>query len=152
MGKQRTLVLIKPDGVQRGLVGEVIARIERKGMTLVGLKLIKPDQALARKHYAAHKSKPFFKDLIRFITSGPLVALAIDGDEAVGIVRNLMGPTDGRKAPPGSVRGDFSCSIGANIVHGSDSVESAKKELALWFPRGSGICAWQRSDAAWLDA
>jgi nucleoside-diphosphate kinase len=152
MAKQRTLVLIKPDGVQRGLVGDIIGRIERKGMTVVGLRKQKADKALARKHYGAHQDKPFFGALIDFITSSPLVALAIEGEEAVSIVRNLMGPTDGRKAPPGSVRGDFSCSIGANIVHGSDSPEAAKAELALWFPKNAGIVAWQRSDAAWLDA
>jgi nucleoside-diphosphate kinase len=148
MAVQTTLVLLKPDAVQRNLIGELLTRFERKGLTTVGLRLVKADEALARAHYADHVAKPFFPDLLKFITGAPLVAVALRGDEAVSVVRGLMGPTDGRKAPPGTIRGDFGCSIGANLVHGSDSPEAATKELAIWFK--DGTIEWTRSDQAWL--
>ncbi len=149
MARQRTLVLIKPDGVQRGLIGEIIGRFERKGLTLVGMKLVRASKELATRHYAVHADKPFFPALLSFITSSPLVAIALDGDEAVSVVRNLMGPTDGRKAGPGTIRGDFGLSIGANLVHGSDSEDNAALEIGIWFPEG--LVDWQPCAQPWLN-
>jgi nucleoside-diphosphate kinase len=131
---ERTLVLVKPDGVRRGLVGEVIARIERKGLTLVAGRFFTIDEELAGKHYAEHTEKPFFKDLVSFITSGPVMALAVEGPDAIKIWRTLMGPTNPVDAPPGTIRGDYATEITFNIVHGSDSPESAAREVALFFP------------------
>lgn len=147
---QRTLVLLKPDAVQRGLTGEIISRFERKGLIAVGMKLIKPAKDLADLHYHEHAQKPFFPGLIAFITSGPIVALALEGDEAIAVVRNLVGPTDGRKAPPGTIRGDFGISRSSNLVHGSDSPEAAERELKIWFPEG--LLGWTRCDKPWLDS
>lgn len=130
---QRTFVMVKPDGVQRGLVGEIIGRLERKGLKLIGLKLVQVDETLARNHYAAHAGKPFFEGLIRFITSSPVVAMAWEGPQAVDVVRRLLGATDGREAEPGTIRGDFGQDIGYNLAHASDSPTSAETELALWF-------------------
>ncbi|MDP6063208.1 MAG: nucleoside-diphosphate kinase [SAR202 cluster bacterium] len=130
---QKTLVLLKPDAVQRGLVGELVSRLERKGLKLVGMKLVRMNDALARQHYAEHVDKPFFKGLAQFITSGPLVAMAIEGEDAICMVRTLMGETNPANAAPGTVRGDYAVSIGLNLVHGSDSIESAQRELALFF-------------------
>jgi nucleoside-diphosphate kinase len=131
---ERTLVLCKPDAVARGLVGEVIGRLERKGFRLLAMELRSLDEATAKRHYAEHEGKPFFGDLVSFITSGPLVALCVEGPEAVGAVRTLMGPTNPITAPPGSIRGDYGQEIEKNLVHGSDSGESAARELALFFP------------------
>ncbi|GAB6875660.1 nucleoside-diphosphate kinase [Thermaerobacter litoralis] len=146
---ERTFVMVKPDGVQRGLVGEVIARLERKGLKLVGLKMVRVSEDLARRHYAAHEGKPFFPGLIRFITSAPVVAMVWEGREAVAVVRNLLGPTDGAKAAPGTIRGDLANDIGFNLVHGSDSVESAQQEIALWF-RQDELLDWENHREAWL--
>jgi nucleoside-diphosphate kinase len=132
---ERTLVLCKPDAVERGLVGEVIGRLERKGFRLVAVELRTLDEATAKQHYGEHEGKPFFGDLVSFITSGPLVALCVEGPEAVGAVRTLMGPTNPVTAPPGSIRGDYGLEIEKNLVHGSDSPESAARELALFFPQ-----------------
>jgi nucleoside-diphosphate kinase len=131
---ERTLVLIKPDGVSRGLVGEVISRIERKGLRLVALDLRVVEQAVAEQHYAEHKDKPFFGDLLEFITSGPLVAAVVEGPRAIEAFRQLAGATDPVKSNTGSIRGDFAVEVQNNIVHGSDSPESAKREIDLWFP------------------
>lgn len=131
---QRTLVLVKPDGVRRGLVGEIISRLERKGLQLVAGRFFTIDEALAGKHYAEHTEKPFFGDLVSFITSGPVMALAVEGPDAVKIVRTLMGPTNPVDAPPGSIRGDLATEITFNLIHGSDSPESAARELGLFFP------------------
>jgi nucleoside-diphosphate kinase len=131
---ERTLVLCKPDAVARGLVGEVIGRLERKGFRLLAMELRSLDEATAERHYAEHEGKPFFGDLVSFITSGPLVALCVEGPEAVSAVRTLMGPTNPIAAPPGSIRGDYGLEIEKNLVHGSDSGESAARELALFFP------------------
>jgi nucleoside-diphosphate kinase len=131
---ERTLVLCKPDAVARGLVGEVIGRLERKGFRLLAMELRTLDEATAKQHYGEHEGKPFFGDLVSFITSGPLVALCVEGPDAVGAVRTLMGPTNPITAPPGSIRGDFGLEIEKNLVHGSDSPESAARELALFFP------------------
>ncbi len=128
--------MVKPDGVQRGLVGEVIGRLERKGLKLVGLKMIHLPRETAEKHYAPHKDRPFFPGLIRFITSGPVVAMVWEGPRAVGAVRAVMGATDPVTATPGTLRGDYGLDIGMNIVHGSDSVESAEREIAIFFQPG----------------
>ena len=135
MADERTLVLCKPDAVERGLVGEVIGRPERKGFRLVAMELRTLDEATAKQHYGEHEGKPFFGDLVSFITSGPLVALCVEGPDAVGAVRTLMGPTNPITAPPGSIRGDYGLEIEKNLVHGSDSPESAARELALFFPQ-----------------
>ena len=135
MSTERTLVLVKPDGVRRGLVGEVIGRLERKGLSLVALELRTLDRATAEQHYAEHTDKPFFGELVDFITGGPLVAMVVDGPRAVEAVRNLMGVTDPVAATPGSLRGDYALEIGQNIVHGSDSPDSGRREVALFFPR-----------------
>ncbi|MEJ7795522.1 MAG: nucleoside-diphosphate kinase [Nocardioides sp.] len=131
---QRTLVLIKPDAVRRGLVGELVSRYEAKGLTIVALEQRTIDAAQADEHYAEHVSKDFYPPLRDFVTSGPLVTLVLEGDEAVEVVRALNGATDGRKAAPGTIRGDLSLSNRENLVHGSDSPESASREIAMWFP------------------
>ncbi|WP_280298502.1 nucleoside-diphosphate kinase [Nocardia neocaledoniensis] len=132
---EQTLVLIKPDGVSRGLVGEVLARIERKGLTLAALELKTVSVELAKEHYAEHAERPFFGSLIEFITSGPVVAAVLDGPRAIAAFRQLAGGTDPvEKATPGTIRGDFGLETQFNLVHGSDSPESAKREIALWFP------------------
>lgn len=131
---QRTLVLIKPDAVQRGLVGEIIGRFERKGLTIEAMVLRTMDGDLADQHYAVHVEKPFYPDLREFMTSGPLVAMILAGDGAIEVVRRLIGATDGRQAAAGTIRGDYSLSNRENLVHASDSEESAKSEIALWFP------------------
>ena len=135
MADERTLVLCKPDAVARGLVGEVVGRLERKGLSLVAMDLRTMDEATAKQHYAEHEGKPFFDELVRFITSGPLVAICVEGPDAVAAVRTLMGPTDPVAAAPGSIRGDYGLEIGQNLVHGSDSPPSADRELALFFPQ-----------------
>jgi len=132
---ERTLVLCKPDAVARGLVGEVVGRLERKGFRLVAMELRSLDEATAKQHYGEHEGKPFFGDLVSFIISGPLVAMCVEGPEAVSAVRTLMGPTNPITASPGSIRGDFGLEIEKNLVHGSDSAQSAARELALFFPR-----------------
>ena len=130
---EHTFVMVKPDGVRRGLVGEVIGRLERKGLTLERMRLLTIDADLAGRHYAEHRAKPFFRELVAFITSGPVVAMEWSGPKAVSIVRALMGPTDPAEAPPGTLRGDFGTIITENIVHGSDSPDSAGRELGLFF-------------------
>jgi nucleoside-diphosphate kinase len=134
MPAQRTLVLCKPDAVSRGLVGEVVSRLERKGLRLAAMDLRQLDEAFAKQHYAEHEGKPFFADLVTFITSGPLVAICAEGPDAVTAVRTLMGPTNPVAAPPGSIRGDYGLEVTFNLVHGSDSEASAARELALFFP------------------
>ncbi len=131
---QRSFVLIKPDAVRRGLVGAVISRFESKGLTIAALELRQVDGELADQHYAEHVDKAFYPPLRAFVTSGPSVALIVTGDEAVDVVRTINGATDGRKAAPGTIRGDFSVSNRENLVHGSDSADSAEREIALWFP------------------
>ena len=146
---ERTLVLLKPDASHRRLVGELIGRFERKGLTLVGLKQVLAGKELAEKHYEAHAARPFYQSLISFLTSGPTVALVLEGREAVAAVRGLMGATDGIKSPPGTIRGDYAISIQNNLVHGSDSVDNAKVEIALWF-KAEELTAWQTTDTAWV--
>ena len=130
----RTLLLLKPDAVRRGLVGNILGRFEAKGLTIVALEMRTIDAALADQHYAEHVEKDFYPPLRDFVTSGPLLAAILEGDEAVGVVRAINGATDGRKAAPGSIRGDLSLSNRENLVHGSDSPESAEREIKLWFP------------------
>jgi nucleoside-diphosphate kinase len=132
-GTERTLVLVKPDGVQRQLVGRILARYESRGLKLVGLKLVRVDRAHAERHYEAHRGKPFFEGLVDFIISGPLVALAFDGPNAIAVVRAINGATRPHEAAPGTIRGDLALETAQNIVHASDSPESAAFELGLWF-------------------
>ncbi len=134
MANERTLILIKPDGVERALVGEVLSRIERKGYTLVALELRTLDVSTAEEHYGEHKGKPFFAELVEFITSGPLVAGVIEGPDAIAAWRQMMGATKPLEATPGSIRADLAVEMGRNIVHGSDSPESAAREIGLFFP------------------
>jgi nucleoside-diphosphate kinase len=131
---ERTLVLVKPDAVGRGLIGEVISRFERKGLVIDAMRLRTMDAALADEHYSEHLDKPFYPPLKEFMTSGPLVAMVLSGDQAIDVVRGLTGATDGRKAVPGTIRGDLSLSNRENLVHASDSPGSAKREIQLWFP------------------
>jgi len=133
MAVERTLVLAKPDAVRRGLCGEIIARLERRGLALRGARLVQVDEELAGAHYAEHRGKDFFAGLVSFITSGPTLALVVEGESAVTVVRATMGATDPAKAAPGTIRGDLGLSMPDNLVHGSDSLESARRELALWF-------------------
>jgi nucleoside-diphosphate kinase len=130
----RTLILVKPDAFERGLTGEVIARFERKGLQIVALKLMKVDRELAERHYSEHATKPFFGELIEFITRAPLVAIVLEGESAVESARQLIGATDPVEAAPGSIRGDFAIEVTFNLVHGSDSPNTAEREIKLWFP------------------
>ena len=131
---QRTLVLVKPDGVRRGLAGEVLSRLEQKGLTLVAMELRTLDRATAEEHYGEHRERPFFGELVDFITSSPLVAMVVEGPNAVPATRRLMGVTNPVEASPGSIRGDYALEIGQNLVHGSDSPESAAREISIFFP------------------
>jgi nucleoside-diphosphate kinase len=133
MAVEHTFVMVKPDGVRRGLVGDVIGRFERKGLVLEKMRMLQIDEAFAGRHYAEHAEKPFFGELVEFITSGPVVAMEWSGESAVSVARTLMGPTDPATAPPGTIRGDFGLIVTNNIVHGSDSVASAERELGLFF-------------------
>jgi nucleoside-diphosphate kinase len=146
---QRTLILLKPDCVQRRLVGAVLGRFERKGLRLVALKLVRPSRDLAEKHYAVHKGKPFYDSLLQFLTSGPTVALVLEGREAVAVARTLMGVTDGTKAAPATIRGDFALSVQNNLVHGSDSPENAAAEISIWF-RPEEMVNYRPVDMAWI--
>jgi nucleoside-diphosphate kinase len=130
----RTLILIKPDAFERGLTGEVLARFERKGMRITALRLLEADEEIANVHYAEHTDKPFFGELVEFITRGPLVAAIVEGHEAVAAARQVIGATNPLEAVPGSIRGDFGLEVTFNMVHGSDSDESAEREIAIWFP------------------
>jgi nucleoside-diphosphate kinase len=133
---ERSLVLIKPDGVQRLLVGRVIGRLEDKGLKLVGLKLVQVSRELAEEHYAIHRERPFFAGLVAFITSSPLVAMAVEGPNAISVVRTMVGATRPWEAAPGTIRGDFAVAVAQNLIHASDGPETAATELALWFPEG----------------
>jgi len=130
---ERSLVLIKPDAMERGLAGEIISRLESKGLKIVAMKMLRMDNALAQRHYAVHKNKPFFDELVDFITSGPIIAMVLQGDNAVKVIRQTMGETDPAKAPPGTIRGDLGGDVSHNLIHGSDSLESAENEVALFF-------------------
>ena len=146
---ETTLVLLKPDAFQRGLVGEIVNRLEKTGLKITGMKLMQVSQALAKEHYGEHVGKPFFDGLVSFITSGPIVAMALEGNGTVAIVRKTMGATNPADSPPGTVRGDYGIDIGRNLVHGSDSVESAKRELALFF-NDSELVEYSRATDPWI--
>jgi len=146
---ERTLVLIKPDGVQRQLVGRIIDRYEQRGLRIVGLKLVQVDRALAETHYAVHADKPFYASLVEFIISSPLVAMAVEGANAIAVCRAINGATRPHEAAGGSIRGDFALDTGMNLVHASDSSENAAQELALWFADGE-MLDYSRSVDAWI--
>ncbi len=145
----RTLVLVKPDGVQRGLIGEIISRLERRGLKIVGMKLMQVSGELANRHYGEHEGKPFFAGLVGFITSGPIVAMAIEGNNVVGLVRTTVGATNPAASAPGTIRGDLGVDIGRNLIHGSDSDESAKRELSLFFTEGE-LVDYSRDTDPWI--
>jgi nucleoside-diphosphate kinase len=146
---EQTLVLVKPDGVQRGLIGEVIGRLERRGLQLVAMKLMQITEELAGRHYAEHREKPFFGGLVSFITSAPVVAMVWEGPGAVAMVRTMMGATNPANAAPGTIRGDLAVDFGMNVIHGSDSQESAQREVALFFAADE-VLPWQRTIDAWV--
>ena len=141
--------MIKPDGVQRGLVGEIVGRFETKGFTLVGMKLMAVSRELAEQHYDVHKDKPFFKGLVEFITSSPVVAMVWEGDGVVAGARTLIGATNPLSASPGTIRGDFGTDVGRNLIHGSDAVETASREISLWF-EDEELASWTPSLTPWI--
>lgn len=132
--KQKTLVIIKPDGIQKNIIGEIISRIEKKGLKILNMKMTKLSRELAEKHYEEHRNKPFFKSLVNFITSASIIVMIVEGEDVISIFRSMMGPTDPKNAAPGTIRGDYGTDIERNIIHGSDSIESAKREVDLFFP------------------
>ncbi len=146
---ERTFALLKPDAVQRGLAGEILSRFEHRGLKIVGLKLMRVSRSLAESYYAEHKGKPFYEPLMAYITSGPVVAMVLEGDGAVAIVRKMMGKTNSAEAEPGTIRGDFALTIGRNVIHGSDSPESAKREIAFFF-KPEELQDYKRIDEAWV--
>lgn len=146
---ERTLVIIKPDGVQRGLIGEIIARIERRGLRLIGMKFMAVPRELAEAHYAVHRERPFYTGLVNYIVSSPVVVMAWEGKNAVKVVRQLMGSTNPTEAAPGTIRADFGLEIGRNLTHGSDSPENGQSEVALWFTPAE-LVTWQRTGDEWL--
>lgn len=147
---ERTLILLKPDAVQRGLIGEIIGRIERRGLKIVGMKMMRVTPELAERHYGEHKGKPFYEPLVRFITSAPIVAMVVEGPQAISVMRAMMGKTDAKQADPGTIRGDYGLSNRHNLMHGSDSPESAEREIALFFS-SEELFAYARSSEAWID-
>ncbi|MBU2560601.1 nucleoside-diphosphate kinase [archaeon] len=146
---EQTFLMVKPDGTARGIVGEVISRIEAKGLKIVAMKMMEIDEGLAKRHYGEHEGKPFFADLVSFITSGPVVAMVVEGREAVNVCRALIGATDPKEAGPGTIRGDFGIDVGRNLVHGSDSLASAEREISLFFTPEE-IIEYKRTDEDWL--
>ena len=147
---ERTLILIKPDGVQRLLVGRILERYEQRGLRIVGLKLMQAERSLAERHYDVHREKPFFAGLVDFITSGPLVAIAVEGLNSIAVCRAINGATKPHEAAPGTVRGDFALETGQNLVHASDSIENAEQELALWFAAGE-LLEYRRTVDIWIE-
>lgn len=145
---ERTFIILKPDAVQRGLVGEIIQRFERRGLKIVGMKFLQVDEALARRHYAVHESRPFFTGLIQYITSAPVVAMVVEGTNAIAVVRATVGATKPAEAAPGTIRADFGLEIGRNLVHASDGPETAATEIALWF--GEELVSWSRAGDPWI--
>lgn len=146
---ERTFLMIKPDAVQRNLIGKIISRIENKGLKLVGGKLMQVPQELAEKHYSEHEGKPFYNNLISFITSAPVFAMVVEGEDAVAVSRHIIGSTNPSDATPGSIRGDLGLTVGRNIIHGSDSVESAQREISLWF-NDEEVNSYESPRDAWL--
>lgn len=145
---ERTFIILKPDAVQRGLVGEIISRFERRGLKIVGMKFLQVSDELARQHYAVHATRPFFGGLISYITSSPVVALVVEGTNAIAVVRATVGATKPAEAAPGTIRADFGLEIGRNLVHASDGPDTAATELALWF--GDDLVAWDRANDPWV--
>jgi len=145
---ERTFIILKPDAVQRGLVGEIIGRFERRGLKIVAMKFMQVSQELAQQHYAVHAQRPFFKGLISYITSSPVVALVVEGTNAIAVVRNTVGATKPAEAAPGTIRADFGLEIGRNLVHASDGPETAVTEIALWF--GQDLVDWKRANDPWI--
>lgn len=146
---ERTFIAIKPDGVQRGLVGQIISRFETKGFTLVGLKIMTVTKELAEKHYDVHKERPFFSSLIEFIKSGPLVAMVWEGEGVVASARKIIGATNPLTAEPGTIRGDYGISVGRNLIHGSDAIETAQTEINLWF-KEEELVSWEPTLTSWI--
>ncbi len=146
---ERTLILIKPDAMQRGLAGDILARFERRGLRLAALRLLKVDRTMAQEHYAEHVGKPFFRGLVSYITSSPIIAAVYEGTNAVAAARQLMGSTRPTEAAPGTIRADFGLEVGRNLVHGSDSVASARREIAIFFP-GERLLTWKRDVDPWV--
>ncbi len=146
---ERTLIIIKPDGVERNLIGPIITRFEQRGLKIIGMKLMRVSDELARKHYAIHEGKPFFEPLIAYITSAPVVVMALEGPQAIQAARNTIGATKPVEAAPGSIRGDFGMMVGRNLVHGSDSVENGEAEIALWFAE-SELVSYDRVLDRWI--
>lgn len=146
---EKTFVMVKPDGVQRGLIGDIVGRFERKGLKLAGLKLMQISEELAAKHYGEHQGKPFYGELISFITSGPVVAMVLEGQNAVSVVRSMMGKTNPVEAAPGTIRGDYAMFMGNNVVHGSDSTESAQREIGLFFSPAE-LVEYNKATDFWL--
>ncbi len=149
MVKQRTFVMIKPDGVQRGLVGEIISRFEKKGIKIVGMKMLSVSRELAEKHYGVHKGKPFFKPTVKYIMSSPVVAMVLEGHNVIDMVRSMMGKTNPQDAAMGTIRGDYGQFIGRNIIHGSDGPDTAEFEINLWF-KPEELSSYTRIDEEWL--
>jgi len=149
MNMERTFLMIKPDGVQRNLVGEVIKRLENKGFALVGLKLMSVSRELAEQHYDVHKERPFFGGLVEFIVSSPVVAMVWEGEGVVASARKIIGATNPLAAEPGTIRGDFGVSIGRNLIHGSDAIETAQREIALWF-KDDELVSWENTMKPWI--
>lgn len=147
---ERTLVIVKPDGVQRGLVGSILARLEARGLKLIGLRFMSVPATLAERHYAVHRGKPFYEGLITYITSAPVVAAVFEGLDAVAVVRSTVGATNPAAAPPGTIRGDWALEIGRNLVHASDSADTGKAEIALWF-RPEELTSWRRDTDRWIS-
>ncbi len=146
---ERTFALLKPDAIQRGLAGEILARFERRGLKVVALKLMRVSRPLAESYYAEHKGKAFYEPLMSYITSGPVIAIVLEGDGAVALVRKMMGKTNSAEAEPGTIRGDFALTIGRNVIHGSDSLESARREIGFFF-KPEELQEYKRIDEAWL--
>jgi len=146
---ERTLILVKPDAMQRGLAGQIISRLEQRGLKIVGMKLLHMDKALAKKHYGIHEGKPFFDSLVEYITSSPIIAAVLEGTKAVEVTRNTMGATSPADAAMGTIRGDLALEIGRNLVHGSDSLENAAKEIGLFFSADE-LCAYMRDIDRWI--
>ena len=145
---EKTFIILKPDAVQRGLVGEILGRFERRGLKLLAMKFISVSDEFARKHYAVHAERPFFAGLVSYISSSPVVALVLEGEDAISVVRAMVGATKPNEAAPGTIRADFGINIGRNLIHASDGPETAKNEIALWF--GEDLVAWERATDQWI--
>ncbi len=146
---ERTFVMLKPDAVQRAIIGEIISRLERKGLKIVAMKMLRVDRELAERHYAEHRGKPFFEGLVSYITSSPVVAMVVEGKDAVKVVRTLVGATNPVEAQPGTIRGDYGLDVGRNVIHASDSKESAEREISLFF-KPEEIFEYKRIDEGWI--